>query len=670
MPVTVDQYQAHIAEIRIGKHVGTSIYFHRECVPELPLPIAELAEKATTLSEKVGFEFNVYKFDVRAPLISLLHYPAFFEQAFPSLTVSASWDLSTDYLNLRDYRDPNNRPILHRKELLLPAGHERVDEFASLTEIAEQLGLFSDRRRIGRQGFWLQLLNERRIRLQGHTFYRPDGRRIEYVSQKGQVLRYRTALKRNKLSLPVQMLYKHEMLSENTTFFDFGCGRGDDIRQLTELGVVAAGWDPYYQPGAPKESADIVNLGYVINVIEKPDERVTVISEAFSYAKQLLNVSALVGPNTYSSNVQPYGDGVLTSAGTFQKYFQPNELVELITQSTGSQPVPVAPGILFVFKDEALEQTFLARRISRRSHGSVRSYVRSVEELTETAQGQAERYWHYCLELGRPVEKDEIDGCDDLFAALPSIKQLFEVIAKTKEEAPFDEARSRRRDELLVDFSLAQFGKRVFFKYFENSLKRDIRFHFGTYSHAVEQASELLYSISDIDALLAACVDASDSGVGFLLDDHSLQLHKALIERLSPILRVYIGCAGILYGDWTRSDLVKVHIQSGKVSFMGYDDFDGRPVPELLERIKVKMWERRVDFFYYVEQYAPTPLFMKSLFIDETFDCYEEQSMFDKALMKTRLFDFMRDRVTKAQFYDALEQARLCVRGYELARTS
>jgi hypothetical protein len=82
------------------------------------------------------------------------------------------------------------------------------------------------------------------------------------------------------------------------------------------------------------------------------------------------------------------------------------------------------------------------------------------------------------------------------------------------------------------------------------------------------------------------------------------------------------------------------------------------------------MWEREVDFFDYIGEYVPTPLFMKSLFIDESFDYFDEQAAFDQSLMRAQLFDFMRDNVSKAQFYGALEQAGYRIAGYELAKVA
>ena len=55
-------------------------------------------------------------------------------------------------------------------------------------------------------------------------------------------------------------------------------------------------------------------------------------------------------------------------------------------------------------------------------------------------------------------------------------------------------------------------------------------------------------------------------------------------------------------------DLIKVHLQSGKVTFLVYDDFDGAETPHLVERIKVDLPRLRIDFFDYVGEYTPESL--------------------------------------------------------------
>lgn len=59
-----------------------------------------------------------------------------------------------------------------------------------------------------------------------------------------------------------------------TVVFDYGCGRGDDIAGLNEIGIQCTGWDPHYASENSISNADVVNLGFVVNVIEDPAERV------------------------------------------------------------------------------------------------------------------------------------------------------------------------------------------------------------------------------------------------------------------------------------------------------------------------------------------------------------------------------------------------------------
>src|SRR3974390_1326382 len=93
--------------------------------------------------------------------------------------------------------------------------------------------------------------------------------------------RHKTAIRRPDLSLPVKCLLRDGLLDATRSFFDYGCGYGQDIERLQTTGIDCDGWDPYYRPDAARASAPIVNLGYVINVIENPLERVETLQAAW-----------------------------------------------------------------------------------------------------------------------------------------------------------------------------------------------------------------------------------------------------------------------------------------------------------------------------------------------------------------------------------------------------
>ncbi len=176
------------------------------------------------------------------------------------------------------------------------------------------------------------------------------------------------------------------------------------------------------------------------------------------------------------------------------------------------------------------------------------------------------------------------------------------------------------------------FGRRKPLRDLEPRLRRDIKAFFGSLGVAELEGRRLLHQCADVAAVKAACERAASMGLGWLDADHSLQLHTSLVPRLDPVLRVYVGCATALYGDVLSADLVKIHIQSGKVTLMKFDDFLGKPLPRMLQRIKVKLREQDLDYFEYGDQYPPPFLYFKSRYINEEFPGFPEQQEFDRQL--------------------------------------
>ena len=145
-----------------------------------------------------------------------------------------------------------------------------------------------------------------------------------------------------------------------------GCGRGEDVALLTSEGFACAGWDPAYHPDAPRDSAEVVNLGYVINVVEDPAERAATLKQAWDLARRLLVVSAQVLMSGRGKTPVEFSDGVLTGRGTFQKFYQQDELKSYLEEQLSTDALPAAPGVFYAFKDESLRQQFIANRFRRR----------------------------------------------------------------------------------------------------------------------------------------------------------------------------------------------------------------------------------------------------------------------------------------------------------------
>ena len=137
---------------------------------------------------------------------------------------------------------------------------------------------------------------------------------------------------------------------------------------------------------------------------------------------------------------------------------------------------------------------------------------------------------------------------------------------------------------------------------------------FNSYADAIEETTEILYSVSNTEVIEIACQAAYEVlDCGLMEEGHSYTFHKKYIGDCPKELRIYIGCATQLYGDLEDIQLIKAHIPSGKVSLMGYDSWKKKE-PLLLERIKIKLREQDVDFFDYVGEYKAQPLLNKKQF--------------------------------------------------------
>jgi len=668
-----------------GKVVQSSRYLHIEAIELLDKAEAEVIEHAERLAQITrGTDYNVVRLSADLASVSFLRYPGFFEEPFPEL--DASWRIELNgpqQVRNRTYAESLNPPILHRKELLLPSEHEAIAKFQTLTNTAEALGLFDDPSRIGFRNQWERLIAEKGYRLIDHEFV-PLGNDISEAdevcdfSSTAEVRRHLTALVRYGFSAPIQMIARLGFMDGSRSIFDYGCGRGDDLRGLQENGIQALGWDPHYAPDNPKLPANIVNLGFVINVVEDINERIEALQGAYSLAHELLVVSVMLA-NQYATGGKPFRDGVLTSRGTFQKYFTPNELKIFIEQNLHEESIPVAPGVFFVFKDKDAEQRFLVGRSRSRSN-----LLRAASQAQRAQRpGKAERdlaryaehqelldsLWQQWLEAGREPDKSEVANMPQLLEAFGSLPKALRFLRSQKDEAILDATHRLKKDDLLVYFALGMFEKRKPYRHLESHLQCDIKAFFVDYGTAQLTAKELLFKISQPELLEAACRDAASEGLGWHTEGESLQLHSSLVERLPPILRVYVGCGAALYGDITSADLVKIHIRSGKLTLMRFDDFLGKPIPRMIHRVKILFRRQEFHLFEYGEEFESPNLYLKSRFMNEETEGYSDQIVFDNQLENLHIFDLSGYGPNPTDFEHKLQLARWEIDGMRLIRS-
>jgi len=663
-----------LAHTGTGKQVRNDLYIHIEVCPELDSEIRKQIDLAVTRANlSRGTDFNVIKINSQEGQISFLYYTEFFDNPFPSLQRSCVVNLGSGHVKRLRYDLSDNPPILHRKELLLPADHPQVPIFAALTQQLEAAGLFRDTRRIGFAREWQKRLQAAGFEVHNHKLVSLNGFAQPGQSSTETLARHRTALQRYALSTPLQALHRHGYCDGSRTIFDYGCGRGDDIRILQHNGIAAAGWDPHFLPDAAKTKADIVNLGFVLNVIENPAERAQALREAYALADKVLAVAVMLMGRA-APNGEAFSDGVRTSRNTFQKYYTQRELRDYLSAVLDKEPVAVGPGVFFVFKDEAEEQRFFAQRV--RNRGGLDRLISRLPKPTRAEQEQAfynthrellEPLWKTWLTLGRKPELDEIEQSTEIENVFGSLGKALRFLDRFHGTEAVTAAFCSRKEDLTVYFALQQFEQRQSYQALPEEQRRDVRTFFGSYQNAQAEARQMLFSAGNRELVRQLCREAARNGLGWLEKDRALYLHTSLVERLPAVLRVYVGCASYLYGDVTSADVIKIHSDSAKITLLSFDDFEGKPLPRLLERIKIRFRDQDSERFTYGEAYPPSYLYRKSRFITEDFPHYGEQVALEQALAARQLFDFKDGYGPSPQvFDDQLKAARLEITGFVL----
>ena len=574
-----------------GRHTVLS-----ECAdaarPQLPsllrITVAELRKRM-----EIGSEFNLLKFHTASPKISFLAYPDFEKRPHPALKEAIIVDLVTGKTRRDDYRTRANPPILHRKETFLPPEHPLHGKFAKLTRQEEDAGLLEDTSWIGFRLNWERALAGKGFGFKGHRLVETgQGTLASEAAPKKKIHRHKTALVRREISKPVKTLLELGQLRRGESFFDYGCGHGGDVLAIGKLGHPASGWDPVHAPDELKQAADVVNLGFVLNVIEDPAERVEALLDAWQQTRRALLVSTLIAGQEAYGNIQTFGDGVITRRDTFQKFFEPAEIQALLEDTLHTEAVPVGLGIYLVFRDTAELHDFLASRARRfidweslsRRLGILKA-LRAKRDPYDTHRELLDDFWESVLVLGRIPRDEEFDRLADVRQACGSLPRALQLFIDRFGEPTFIAARQRRKEDLLVFVAAAQLRRKIPFNQLSLRLQRDLRAFFGSYANAEEKARELMFAAGDEDELEIA---AAQLDFGFLdPKEGHFTVHRSLLDELPVILRVYVECAARLYGDPREADLIKIHLHSRKLTFHYYRDFETTPLPELLTRIKI-----------------------------------------------------------------------------------
>ena len=426
-----EKFKKLLKDIKLGKKLPDAIYLHVDAFDEIPGALSKFTQIVAN-ALKVS-SWNVAKFSRKEFKLSLLYYPDFYEDSYPALEQAVTVDLKKLEHKVISYKDSENPPILHRKELFVPESHGMYGLFCEITKEGEDVGLYENTRIIGFKETWKNLIEKKGLTLINGRIAKSSGNGSTTTDDK-VVDRHKTAIVRHELSAPMKLLAKNGFLNGDYSIFDFGCGRGDDLTELQAHGIDAVGYDPNFYPESEKVVSDIVNLGFVINVIEDRDERIDVVLQAWELTQKMLVVSVMLASESYISQFTAYKDGVITSRNTFQKYYTQSEIKGFLESVIGDNAVALAPGIFAIFKDKELEQTYQKHRYQRTYEWQQKTSPQlptDAEKLRIVfAQNEElfKAFWLKCLVLGRCPANDEFSNSDEVRKLAGSHKKAFKLL--------------------------------------------------------------------------------------------------------------------------------------------------------------------------------------------------------------------------------------------------
>ena len=453
------------------------------------------------------------------------------------------------------------------------------------------------------------------------------------------------------------------VIDRTSTVFDYGCGRGEDLALLAAEGVNCNGWDPTFQPGAERVPSDVVNLGYVINVVEDPDERANTVRAAWELCRQALVVAAQVLVYGRGENRVEFGDGVLTGRGTFQKFFDQGELKTYLESLLGVEAVPAGIGVFYLFRDDGKRQQHLANQYSRKI--PVRRRVTEDPRLVANRE-LLDSLIDTARPLGRMPEDFECPRMAELIEAFGSIKRAFSLAQRLTGLEEWEELARGRREDLLVFLALSRFRTRPILSGYPRSLQRDLKHFFGTYTEACRQADELLFKVGNPAAVDEAC---KRSTIGKLLPD-DLYVHCDALDALDPVLRVYEGCGRAYLGEVEGANLIKIHRRTGKLSYLVYPEFENDPHPALERCVKLNLRTRKVECYDYGQSQNPPVLHRKETFLAADHPLYDKFARFTAQEDKAGLLTDAAGIGTRDGWARRLAEKGLALRGHRIIKST
>lgn len=489
------------------------------------------------------------------------------------------------------------------------------------------------------------------------------------------IQRHKTAIRRNKLSRPVNLLLERGLLNREESFFDYGCGHGQDLQILEKNNYLnASGWDPHFNPDGHLTEAKVVNLGFVLNVIENPKERQETLKKAYEITEKVLCVSVMTkAQKSYSG--EKHADGVISSRGTFQKYYDQGEIKNYLESSLDRDAIAAEPGIFLIFKCEKSKFQYLESRYRRpvvlevsrldpisNKIQKVKVFKPKIEELIKESPF-FEEVINFVMIHGRVPTIQESTSFQNLIEEFRSKRKIENLIYDNIDEESFLDVRARRLEEMLVFMALRRFDKHGFPKTtnLSETFLNDVKSFFKSYREFQNQATALLFSLGNDKIMREAHKHIT---IGKVLPD-AVYIHPDYVRELPAPIQVKVGVAEKLVGEIEGCNLIKINKTKEKVSFMVYEDFDKIAHPALLYTVVVDLPKMTTKLWDFETRENPPILHRKETFVGTDYPSYSKFAKLTKQEEKQGLLS-RNDIGTRKNWELILNEKSLKISGHQL----
>lgn len=477
------------------------------------------------------------------------------------------------------------------------------------------------------------------------------------------IARHRAAIHWWELSRPLSLALADGLLSEGDSFHDHGCGHGDDVRLLRERGYDAVGWDPVHRPDGERRAADVVNLGFVLNVIENADERIEVAKTAWSLARRLLVIAVRTKNDAPLFPGEKFEDGYCTRLNTFQKFFEQEELRTWIDAALNVMSLAAGPGVFYIFRNDQERERVAASRFRR---GPTRTRL-TPDELFERYEVLLQPIVDFVSDRGRLPHVLEVEPqlLERIQSDVGGFKRACTIVRAAFDQDEWTAIELLRSEDLLIYLALARFQGRPSFTSLPQDLQYDIRTFFRNYTRACTLADEVLLSAGDMRLVSRAC---RASSVGKTTPS-ALYVHASALESIPALLRVYEGCARSFVGRVDAANVIKLHHDSPAVSYLAYPSFERDPHPALATALHVRLQERRMETRDFQASTNPPILHRKELFLDPSHPLRSRFARLTAQEERAGLYKQLDTIGTREGWTTILRASGWVVRGHRLVRT-